>query len=125
MCKAYNGRVVQQWLTETLLGLGEDLSVKDDRTPMVTLAMYLVCQLFVAQGMYYLFNLYTMQPVFLFHCMHIFQAHIIAHRGRDVMIDHYYNLYYSSIDRRLNPPKPKSLDPWTRWPYVVGECGYP
>ena len=40
-CKAYNGRVVMQWLAETVAGLAEPFASQDDRTPVVALAMNL------------------------------------------------------------------------------------
>lgn len=49
LCKAYNGRCVQQWLAETLTALPEALATKDARTPIVTLAMCL--GLYFAGGM--------------------------------------------------------------------------
>lgn len=42
VCKAYNGRVVQQWLAETLAALPEYMARKDNRTSIVALAMRLV-----------------------------------------------------------------------------------
>jgi hypothetical protein len=43
IAKAFNGRVIMQWLTETLTSLPEPFAQKDDRTPVVTLAMHLAC----------------------------------------------------------------------------------
>ena len=43
IAKAFNGRVIMQWITETLTSLPENFAQQDGRTPVVTLAMHLAC----------------------------------------------------------------------------------
>lgn len=60
LCKAYNGRVVMQWLAETVAGVAQqDLTdAGDDRIRPVALCMFLVLMLdFCACTLQYMVNL--------------------------------------------------------------------